>query len=141
MQPRVYEYLLRMEEAFDHRSVPNAAIHSERQRLRALWSEWFTEYTVAIGPTWTCTPWPVDSDLDPQSGIPIFLDTIRFITPGNVLGIPGVSLPTGVADGLATGIQVYSDLYREDLCLMAADVIEAERSDAHTNRPDPRDMT
>ena len=33
----------------------------------------------------------------------------------------------GVADGLPTGIQIYSELYREDLCLLAAEIIESER--------------
>ena len=53
-------------------------------------------------------------------------DTLRFITPGNVLGIPGVALPTGVADGLATGIQIYGELFREDLCFLAAEIIERD---------------
>ncbi len=126
VRPVVYDYLVEMDARFDARNVSNALIHGERQRLRALWSEWLTDYTVAIGPTWTCTPWPIDSDLDPESGMDLLLATVRFITPGNVLGIPGVALPTGVADGLATGIQVYAELYREDLCLMAAEAIEAQ---------------
>jgi amidase len=32
----------------------------------------------------------------------------------------------GVSDGIPTGVQIYSDLYREDLCLLAAEVIQAE---------------
>ena len=126
VRPVVYDSLVRLDQRFDARSTSNAVMHGERQRLRALWSEWLTDYTVAIGPTWTCTPWPIDSDLDGQRGTDVMLETVRFITPGNVLGIPGVALPTGVADGLATGIQVYAELYREDLCLMAAEAIEAE---------------
>jgi amidase len=31
----------------------------------------------------------------------------------------------GVANGLPTGIQIYADLWREDLCLAAAETIEA----------------
>jgi len=33
-------------------------------------------------------------------------------------------LPTGEADGLPTGIQIYADQWREDLCLQAAATIE-----------------
>ncbi|MDE0452597.1 MAG: amidase family protein [Gammaproteobacteria bacterium] len=126
LRPVVYESLVRMAGHFDARSMPNVAIHRERRRLRALWSEWLTGYAVAIGPTWTCTPWEIDADLDPEGGLQVFLDTIRFITPGNVLGIPGLALPTGVADGLPSGVQIYAELYRDDLCLMAAEAIEAE---------------
>jgi amidase len=31
----------------------------------------------------------------------------------------------GVTDSLPTGIQIYSDLWREDLCLDAAELIES----------------
>ncbi len=41
--------------------------------------------------------------------------------------MPSVALPMGVADGIPTGIQIYSELYREDLCLLAAEIIEKER--------------
>ena len=43
-------------------------------------------------------------------------------------GPPGnapVAVPTGVADGLPTGVQVYAERWREDLCLQGAEVIEA----------------
>ena len=36
-------------------------------------------------------------------------------------------MPMGIANGLPTGIQSYSELYREDLCLLAAEIIEKER--------------
>ena len=64
----------------------------------------------------------------------LVLDTVRFITPGNVLGLPSVALPTGVAFGLPTGIQIYADLWREDLCLEAAEIVEAG-----VDRPTPID--
>ena len=37
-----------------------------------------------------------------------------------------MALPTGVADGLATGIQIYAELFREDLCFLAAEIIERD---------------
>ena len=126
VRPVVLAYMERMVDYFDPSTLTNTLLHTERGRLRAAWSAWLTHYTVAVGPTWTCTPWPIDTDLDPEIGTETFVRTARFIAPGNVLGIPAVALPTGVADGLATGIQVYADLYREDLCLMAAQAIEAE---------------
>ena len=55
----------------------------------------------------------------------IVYDTTPFITPANLMGLPSVALPTGVAGGLPTGIQIYADLWREDLCLDAAEIIEA----------------
>ncbi len=120
-----YDYLMRLRDHFDPTKMPNAVVHTERARLRARWSALFGEYSVAVGPTWCCLPFACDADLHPKTGVETFLGALRFIAPGNVLGIPAVALPTGIADGLPTGIQVYADLYREDLCLHAAGIIEA----------------
>ena len=126
VRPEVYAYLCEMPKLFQPDSMSNAEIHGERRRLRRLWSRFLTEYPVAVGPVWTCLPWPIDSDLAPGTGVQLLADTVRFITPGNVLGLPAVALPTGVDGGLATGVQIYADLYREDLCLLAAEAIERE---------------
>jgi Asp-tRNA(Asn)/Glu-tRNA(Gln) amidotransferase A subunit family amidase len=63
------------------------------------------------------------ADLDPQTGISLLLDTVKVITPGNVLGLPSVALPMGVVDKLPSVILIYADLWREDLCLEAAEII------------------
>jgi len=124
--PELHGVLTQLCEKFDPNVMPNSALHAERSRLTRLWSEFFADHPVVIGPTWCVTPWPADADLDPKSGLDTVLNTARFITPGNVLGLPSVALPMGVADGLATGIQIYADLWREDLCLEAASIIEAK---------------
>ena len=98
---------------------------TERQRLRRVYSEFFSEYTVCVGPIWGNLPWPIDTDLDPDIGDDTLRKSFSFIVPGNCLGIPAVALPIGVVDGLPTGIQIYSELYRDDLCLMAAEIIES----------------
>lgn len=98
----------------------------ERRRLRRLWSAFLTHYTVCIGPTWANLQWPIDTDLDPEKGDEALRQSFMFITPGNCLGIPSVALPMGVNNGLPTGIQIYSELYREDLCLTAAEIIQEE---------------
>jgi amidase len=41
------------------------------------------------------------------------------------LGCPALSVPTGVADGLPTGVQLLAGRFREDLILDAAEIIEA----------------
>ncbi len=97
---------------------------TERRRLRRIWSEFFASNTVVIGPTWTRLPFPCDADIDPETGANVMLDTLRFIAPGNVLGIPGLAVPTGVDAGLPTGVQIYADLFRDDLCLLAGECIE-----------------
>ncbi|HJL54096.1 MAG TPA: amidase family protein [Arenicellales bacterium] len=126
VKPETMASLKRMQAVFNLQSLTLDEAMTERRRLRRLWSAFLTEYTVAIGPTWATLPWPIDTDLDPDKGIGVLKDSWPFIVPGNALGIPSVALPTGVSDGLPTGIQVYSELYREDLCLWAAEIIESE---------------
>ena len=126
-KPETAEYLHRFSEPFITNGINLEEALIERRRLRRLWSSFLTEYTVCIGPTWSNLPWPINTDLDPDKGATVLKESFIFIAPGNCLGIPSVALPMGVADGLPTGIQVYSELYREDLCLLAAEIIEKER--------------
>jgi len=51
------------------------------------------------------------------------VELFRFVLPANLLGLPAVCVPTGVANGLPTGAQIIGDLFREDLCLNAARAI------------------
>ena len=126
-KPETAEYLHRFSEPFITNGINLEEALIERRRLRRLWSSFLTEYTVCIGPTWSNLPWPINTDLDPDKGDTVLKESFIFIAPGNCLGIPSVALPMGVVDGLPTGIQVYSELYREDLCLLAAEIIEKER--------------
>ena len=111
---------------FDPATMPSLVLHTERSRLSRIWSEFFDDYPIVIGPTWTDIPFLHDADLDPDAGVSTTLNQIRFITPGNLLGIPAVALPMGVTNGLPTGIQIYADRWREDLCLRAAAQIDDE---------------
>ena len=42
-----------------------------------------------------------------------------------VLGLPGMAIATGVADGVPVGVQIVAPRFREDLCFAAAEAIEA----------------
>ena len=41
-----------------------------------------------------------------------------------MMGLPGLSVPTGLAGGLPTGVQLVSGRFREDLILRAGEIIE-----------------
>jgi amidase len=97
----------------------------ERHRIRREWSAFFADHPVVVGPTWCDVQFEHGADIDPETGVAVSLARLPFIVPGNLLGIPGTSVPTGVADGLPTAVQVYADLWRDDLSLAAAQVIES----------------
>lgn len=53
-----------------------------------------------------------------------------------VLGLPALSVPTGLHDGIPMGVQIVAGRFREDLCLAAGEAIEAR---AGMTRPiDPK---
>ena len=124
-KPETAAYLKRLSEVNSIDMALDDAL-LERRRLRRLWSAFLTNYTVCIGPTWANLQWPIDTDLDPDKGDEALRESFMFIAPGNCLGLPSVALPMGVDNGLPTGIQIYSELYREDLCLHAAEIIQEE---------------
>ena len=108
--------------------ISNHRLHAERSRLGRQWSHFFIDYPVLVVPTWGCPVWPVDADLNPSSGLSLLRETTRFILPGNVLGLPCTTLPLSSEAGgtaLPDSVSIYADLWREDLCLDAAEVIEA----------------
>ncbi|MCP4751636.1 MAG: indole acetimide hydrolase [Proteobacteria bacterium] len=125
MSPPPIEMLKKLFARNDPSSVRLPDIHSERNRLCRIWSEFFVDYPIMVGPTWTDIQFPHNADIDPDSGLDLTIDRLRFITPANILGIPSVAVPTGIVDGLPTGVQVYADRWREDLSLAGAEVIES----------------
>jgi amidase len=42
----------------------------------------------------------------------------------NLLGLPSVAVPTGIIDGLPTGVQIVGRKFREDQCFDAAQAVE-----------------
>jgi amidase len=110
---------------YDPATMPSTVMFTERDRLATAWSLFFQQYPVVIGPTWADLPFLHDADIDPDTGVETTLKRLQFITPANLLGIPSVALPMGVADGLPTGVQIYADRWREDVCLDVAAAIEA----------------
>ena len=125
LTPRLSDYLARMCSRYADDAMSPYRLHTERSRLIRAWSGFFSGYPVVIGPIATRPPWSLDADLDPGTGLDDLARATAFVTPGSVLGIPSVALPTGSDAGIPTGIQICADLWREDLCLDVAAVLEA----------------
>lgn len=102
-----------------------AALHEARYRVASAWRAFMADYPLVVGPTWTQPPFAHGFDIEsPETAMQV-VELFRFVLPGNLLGLPAACVPTGVTQGLPTGAQVIGDLFREDLCLDAAQAIEA----------------
>jgi amidase len=101
-----------------------ALMFENRMRVARAWREFFVTYPIIVGPTATQPPFPHGFDLiDAESALKV-VEMFRFVLPANLLGLPAACVPTGIANGFPTGVQVIGDLFREDLCLNAAEAIE-----------------
>jgi amidase len=122
--PELARMLGRLFETFDVAGTPSASIHTDRARLAREWSRFFLDHPVLVAPTWTHAPFEHDADLA-DDGVELLTDLLRCIVPGNLLGLPAACVPCGLNGGLPRGVQVYADRWREDLCLDAAEAVEA----------------
>jgi len=100
------------------------AMHQFRYGVAKAWREFLTTYPLIVGPTWTEQPFPHGFDIESAESAMSVIERLRFVLPANVLGLPAACVPTGIANGLPTGVQIIGDTFREDLCLDAAEVIE-----------------
>jgi amidase len=96
----------------------------KRHQIARAWSEFFAEYPLIVGPTWCEPQFEHGYDVANARSAADVVNLMRFVTPMNLLGLPVVCVPTGVAAGLPTGVQVIGDRFREDLCLAAGSAIE-----------------
>jgi amidase len=91
------------------------------------WMLFFERYPLVVGPVSTEPPFTVGFDVESLERTRDVLQAQRLLVAVNLLGLPAVSVPTGLWGGLPLGVQVIGGRYREDLCLDAAEAIEAQR--------------
>lgn len=102
-----------------------AAGLARRTAILRDWHRFFRRHPLLLCPVSRETPFPIDLDLTVEGQARI-LRAQEPLYVFNFLGLPGAVVPTAtVADGIPLGVQLVADRFREDLCLDAAEVIEA----------------
>ena len=88
------------------------------------WAVFFERYPVLLMPNSWERQFPIDDDQQsPERTAQILLAQAPMLSTAT-LGLPGLSVPTGVVQGLPVGVQIVSTKFREDRLLAAGDVIE-----------------
>ncbi len=98
---------------------------AERTRLVRAWFLFLERYPLVLSPVSAEPPFSHGFDTSSQARM---LEVLKAQTPQTalpLLGLPGIAVPTGVTDGLPTGVQIMGARFREDMCLDAAAAIEA----------------
>jgi len=89
------------------------------------WAVFLERYPILLMPNSWERQFPVDDDqTSPERTAQILLAQSPLLSTA-VLGLPGLSVPLGLDQGLPTGVQLVASRFREDLLLQAGEVIEA----------------
>ncbi|OAP85522.1 aspartyl/glutamyl-tRNA amidotransferase subunit A [Peptidiphaga gingivicola] len=102
------------------------AYYGSAQKVRTLvqrdFDAAFGEADVLVSPTSPVTAWELGSKLeDPLAMYVLDITTI----PANLAGIPGISIPSGLADGLPVGLQILAPAHADAQMYRVAGAVEA----------------
>ncbi|WP_157984465.1 amidase family protein [Lentzea terrae] len=100
------------------------ALTGTRLSVQREWARLLDRYPVVVGPVSTTPSFEPDQDRRSPEALADYFEAMKLCEATSFAGLPSVAVPTGLRDGLPTGVQVISRLYREDLALDAAVVLE-----------------
>ena len=89
------------------------------------WAVFFERYPVLLMPNSWERQFSIDDDQRSAERMAEILLAQAPLLGTAVLGLPGLSVPTGLVDGLPVGVQIVSTKFREDRMLAAGEVIES----------------
>jgi amidase len=120
-------------EAFNRTVAPLASpaemsqLFVQRYGIARDWSVFMAGYPLLLTPTWTVLPFESGFDIAGPDSAAATKALMAPVTPANLLGLPSACVPAGLdpASGLPVGVLLTGQRFREDLCLDAAEAVEA----------------
>ncbi len=99
-----------------------------RDGLGRAWSQFMAEHPLLLTPTWTQLAFEQGFDVASPAGSAATVEMMRPVVPANLLGLPSACVPAGrdSATGLPIGVLLTGAHMRDDLCLDAAERVEAQ---------------
>ena len=95
-----------------------------RNSIAREWNLFFEKYPVIVGPVYSGAVPVVDFDIKSEDSFFTFMANSKLVFMANLLGLPAVSLPVGMHNGLPVSVQIISGRFREDTALDVAENIE-----------------
>ncbi|HEX5939102.1 MAG TPA: Asp-tRNA(Asn)/Glu-tRNA(Gln) amidotransferase subunit GatA [Dehalococcoidia bacterium] len=92
-----------------------------RTLIRAEFDEAFKSYDVLVAPTSPTTAFPIGAKIDDPYAM--YLNDVCTL-PVNIAGLPGISVPCGLVDGLPVGLQIIGKPFDEATVLRVARAYE-----------------
>lgn len=89
------------------------------------WAVFFERHPVLLMPNSWQRQFAIDADLGTPAQVDALVRAQSPLLGTAMMGLPGLSVPTGLVGGLPTGVQLVSSRFREDLILRAGAIIEA----------------
>lgn len=97
-----------------------------RDQAQKDFEEIFKKVDVLISPTTPVMPSTIGDEFVDLNGeqVDFMMNIIRLTGPGNLTGLPTLSVPCGLNNGMPVGLQIMGPAFREDLILNTGYVIE-----------------
>jgi aspartyl-tRNA(Asn)/glutamyl-tRNA(Gln) amidotransferase subunit A len=111
------------------------AYYGQAQKVRTLisrdFSAAFADVDVLVSPTTPTVAFP----LGERTGDPLAMYAADLCTlPASLAGLPAISVPCGLSDGLPVGFQIMAPALADDRCYQVAAALEAAQDDARGHR-------
>jgi amidase len=97
----------------------------QRATVVRQWQLFLTRYAVLVIPVSAELPFPDGLDLQGNAGFQRVWESQFLMRATPVLGVPALTVSTGLVGQTPVGVQIVAARYREDLCLRAGEAIEA----------------
>jgi amidase len=98
---------------------------TRRSALTRDWQMFFETYAVLLMPVSGELPFPDQLDVKDDASFERVWRAQMPMVGIPLMGLPGLTVSTGLVGRVPVGVQVVSGRYREDLCLLAGEAIEA----------------
>lgn len=107
-----------------HSLESHIALAASRSTYLRRWQLFMERYPLILCPVALEQALPYGVDVESDESVDRLYRSHTFLFATAFLGLPSVSIPTGLVNGIPMGVQVIGGRFREDLVLTAAEAIE-----------------